>query len=121
MPTNDSASAVAERTDYRTPAVEVFEDEQAVWISADLPGVAPGNVEVAIDDGVVSLIGRITPPKANGETPKVVHAYQRRFTLTDPNRFDTDHVTAVMRDGVLELRLPKTERAKRRQIPVTVH
>ena len=85
-------------------------------MSADLPGVAPGNVEVSLDAGYLTLTGRL--PKTNGD---VESTYHRRFALTDPSRFDTEHISAVLRNGVLELRLPKAAAAKRRQIPVTVN
>jgi len=105
----------AERVEY-SPAVEIFEDKDALWVSADLPGVAPGNVEVSLDAGYLTFTGRL--PKTNGD---VESTYHRRFALTDPSRFDTEHISAVLRNGVLELRLPKAAAAKRRQIPVTVN
>jgi HSP20 family protein len=115
METRDTARAETPRVQYRTPDVEVFEDGQALWVSADLPGVAPGNVEVAIDRGVLTVSA-----KTNGDA-SITTEYRRRFTLADPSRFDTEHVNAVFRHGVLELRLPKADRAKRRQIPVTAN
>lgn len=103
---------------YRTPDVEVYEDEQALWVSADLPGVAPSGLEVALDNGVLSITGQIEDSKPDAP---VSYAFRRRFTINDPNRFDADHVDAVLKNGVLDLKLPKAERAKRRQIPVTVN
>lgn len=108
-----------ERVDYVTPAVEIVEDEQALTLTADLPGVGPGNVEVSLQDGHLTLVGRVER-RANG-TPKVARAYRRRFTLSNPSGFDTDHISAVLRHGVLELRLPRAEKAKPRQINVTVN
>jgi HSP20 family molecular chaperone IbpA len=111
-----------ERVEYDTPDVEIFEDDQALSISADLPGVAPGRLEVSLDDGHLTVIGRVE--SATNGTPAestVGRVYRRRFALADPSRFDTDHVSAVLRQGVLELRLPKTEKAKPRQIAVTVN
>ena len=108
-----------ERVDFVTPQVEIYEDDQALWVSADLPGVGPEHLEVSFDDGYLTVSGQ-----TNGgpqQAPKVARAYRRRFALTDPSRFDTDHISAVLRHGVLELRLPKAEKAKRRQIPVTVN
>jgi HSP20 family protein len=115
METKDTTREETARLRYRTPNVEVFEDGQALWVSADLPGVAPGSVDVAIDHGVLTISA---PIGTNGDTPAT---FRRRFTLAEPSRFDTEHVNAVFRHGVLELRLPKADRAKRRQIPVTVN
>jgi HSP20 family protein len=100
--------------EYLTPAVEIFEDDQALFVTADLPGVEPGNVEVALEHGYLTVTGRVADPTAE-------RAYQRRFALSDPSHFDTEHIDAVLRHGVLELRLPKAEGLKRREIPVTVN
>lgn len=111
-----TASPTTAPVEHRRPEVEIFEDEQAIWVSADVPGVEPGQVEISIDEGVLSVTART---KATSGAPAVEFA--RRFTLREPSRYDADRVTATLRHGVLELRLPKAERARRRQIPVTVN
>jgi len=108
----------AERVFRRTPDVDVFEDEQALWVSADVPGVGAGDAEVSLEDGVLTLRGRARHG-SNGHT--VVTEFVRQLTLREPSRYDADAVNAVLRNGVLELRIPKAERAKRRQIPVTIN
>jgi HSP20 family protein len=108
-----------ERVDYWTPDVEIVEDEQALTVTADVPGVAPGNVDVSFDEGQLTLVGRVE--RGSNGSAKVVRTYRRRFTLSDRTRFDTDHISAVLCNGVLELRLPKAEKAKPRQISVTVN
>ncbi|HSP99714.1 MAG TPA: Hsp20/alpha crystallin family protein [Candidatus Dormibacteraeota bacterium] len=106
-----------QRVYRRTPDVEVFEDDQALFVSADVPGVQPGHVEVSLDDGVLSVAARVEQrPGDAGITTE----FRRRFTLREPSRYDADHISATLHHGVLELRLPKSERSRRRQIPVTV-
>ena len=105
----------AERVEYVTPPVDIVESEQALTITADLPGVAPGSVDVSIDGDQLTLVGHVS------EDSKQPRAYRRRFALRDPARFDTEHVSAVLKHGVLELRLPRAEKAKPRQIAVTVN
>jgi HSP20 family protein len=107
------------QADYRPAHVDVFEDDLALCIAADLPGVAPGHAEVSLDDGYLTVIGRVESG-TNGAA-HVTHAYRRRFALSDPTRFDTEHISAVLRLGVLEVRLPKVEKAKPRHIAVTVN
>ena len=118
MPTELARNETTEPAQYIRPDVEIYEDDQALWLSADLPGVGPEHVEVSFDDGYLTVTGQ-----TNGvqPAPKTARAYRRRFALTDPSRFDTDHISAVLRHGVLELRLPKAEKAKRREIPVSVN
>jgi HSP20 family molecular chaperone IbpA len=105
----------ARRVYRRAPEVEIFEDEQALYLSADVPGVEPGNIEVALDDGVLSVSARAA---THGD--QVATEFRRRFTLREPGRYDAEHISAALHHGVLELRLPKSERSRRRQIPVTV-
>lgn len=102
-----------QRVYRRTPEVEVYEDEQALFVSADVPGVQPGNVDVQFDEGVLSVSARVEASGASTE-------FRRRFTLREPSRYDADQISATLHNGVLELRLPKSERSRRRQIPVTV-
>jgi HSP20 family protein len=111
-------SKPAERVFRRTPDVDVFEDEQALWVSADVPGVGAGDAEVSIEDGVLTLRGRARHG-SNGHT--IVTEFVRQLSLREPSRYDANGVNAVLRNGVLELRIPKAERAKRRQIPVTIN
>ncbi|MDX2170529.1 MAG: Hsp20/alpha crystallin family protein [Deltaproteobacteria bacterium] len=107
-----------ERVFRRTPELEIVEDDQALYVAADLPGVAPGDVEVSLNDGVLALRGRARQG-SNGST--IVTEFVRQLTLRDPARYAGEQIDAVLRHGVLELRIPKHERAKRRQIPVTVN
>lgn len=106
------ATTAAQRVFRRTPEVEVFEDDQALFLSADVPGVAAGSVEVSLDDDVLSV-------SARAEQDGVTTEFARRFTLREPSRYDATQISATLRHGVLDLRVPKAERAKRRQIPVS--
>jgi HSP20 family protein len=115
-----SPSDAPERVFRRTPEVEIYEDEQALFVSADVPGVAPGNVDVSLEGGVLTLHARAEHGEHNGGT-RTVTEFARRFTLREPERYDAEQVSATLRHGVLELRLPKAARARRRQIPVTVN
>jgi HSP20 family protein len=107
---------VEPRVFRRTPDVEVYEDDQALFVSADVPGVEPGHIDVSLDEGVLSVTARV---EAQGEAGTATE-FSRRFTLREPSRYEADQISANLRNGVLELRLPKSERTRRRQIPVTV-
>lgn len=111
-----NVSTSNERVARRTPAVEIFEDDQALWLSADLPGVEPGQVELSFDRDVLTLRARANADAATG-IPAT--EFSRRFTIGDVARYDSAAVSAVLRHGVLDVRLPKAEHARRRQIPVT--
>ncbi|MGH7788246.1 MAG: Hsp20/alpha crystallin family protein [Candidatus Binatia bacterium] len=121
MSTPETAQPTPEQVYVRTPEVEIFENDEALWVSADMPGVAPGNVDVSLDDGTLTVDGRVADSDRAGAEPRTARHFRRRFALRDPNRFDTEHISAVLRHGVLEVRLPKAAQARRRQIPVSVN
>ena len=102
------------------PDVDILERPDAYVVYADLPGVDATSVQVRLENEVLTLdASRATLPEASW-TP--VHSeyriggYHREFRLSDA--IDTGNVSATMRDGVLELRLPKVERKRPRTIEV---
>ncbi len=108
---------------YYVPEVEIFEDEEALYLSADMPGVDLESVDVELNDDVLTLQGRVSLKDYEGLRPiyteyNVGH-YLRRFTLSDASRFDRDAITARMVNGVLDIRLPRSEKTKPRRIAVT--
>ena len=111
-----TSTDVEQRVYRRTPEVEVYEDDQALFVSADVPGVEPGHIDVSLDEGVLSVTARV---EAQGNACAATE-FTRRFTMREPSRYEADQISATFRHGVLELRLPKSERTRRRQIPVTV-
>ena len=108
---------------YYVPDVDIYENEEALWLWADMPGVAQGKVSVDLDDDVLSFQGEVSLDDYKGLRPAYteynVGHFSRRFTLPESGQFDRDRITARMSDGVLELRLPKAERVKPRKITVT--
>ncbi|MDT8419335.1 MAG: Hsp20/alpha crystallin family protein [Desulfuromonadales bacterium] len=102
-------------TSYRsTPAVDIYETADALVMKADMPGVAESDLRVEIEQGVLTLEG-IFQPGGKGST-----AYSRQFRL--PEAIDPEGADAALKDGVLTLRLPKSEAAKPRRVTVkTLH
>jgi HSP20 family molecular chaperone IbpA len=104
------------------PDVDIREDNDALWLWADMPGVAPDAVEVELHDDVLQLEGRVSLDAYEGLTPAYteynVGDFARRFTLPDAHRYDAEKVSARLANGVLQVKLPKTELAKPRRIPI---
>jgi len=105
------------------PDVDIREDDQALWLWADMPGVAQDQVEVELHDDVLRLEGRVSLQDYEGLTPAYteynVGNYLRRFTLHNAQHFDRDQISARLENGVLAVKLPKAEQAKPRRIPVS--
>lgn len=110
---------------YFLPDTDIYEDQQNLWLAADMPGVDQNNVEVELDDNVLTLHGRVDLQGYEGLTPiyteyNVGH-YLRRFTLADASIFERNQIKARMVNGVLEVQIPKAEKAKVRRIPVSAN
>ena len=110
---------------YYVPEVDIFEDETALKLWADLPGVGDQTVEVELRDDELTIHGKVSLDDYEGLSPLTseynVGHYLRRFNLVDAASFDAEKITAKMNNGVLELTLPKAERAKRRRIPISTN
>lgn len=107
---------------YFVPEVDIVDDEHALRIYADVPGADPGKITVELHDHTLTLQGEVDPDAYAGLSPiyseyKVGH-YLRRFSLTRSADFERDKIAARVIDGVLEVELPKAERAKPRKIAV---
>ena len=105
------------------PDVDIAEDQQALWLWADMPGVGPDQVEVELHENVLRIEGRVSVEGYEGLTPIYIEYnvgnYLRRFTLAHAQQFDRDQIAARLTNGVLEVKLPKVEKAKPRKIPVS--
>lgn len=106
------------------PALNVWADNDCVFVEAELPGVAMNEIEINVVGGELSIKGvRKQTPTGNGSANVTLHRQERamgefsRF-LTLPEPIDAEKVEAVLRDGVLTIKLPKAETAKPRRIAV---
>ena len=108
------------------PALNVWEDADTVFVEAELPGVAMEDIEINVVGGELSIKGSRQVQKTttgNGNGNVTYHRQERatgefsRF-LTLPEPIDSDKVEAVLKNGVLTIKLPKAEAAKPRRIQV---
>jgi HSP20 family protein len=105
------------------PAVDIYEQDGNLVLKAELPGVDPKDVDVRVENNVLSLRGE---RKLDQEVKKESYhrversygGFARSFTL--PSVVDTSNIKAEFRDGVLRMTLPKREEAKPRQIQINV-
>jgi HSP20 family molecular chaperone IbpA len=104
-----------------TPDVDIFESETDIILLADMPGVTSDNIAIDLNEGVLTIVGDVTPWERPGEKDVMVEfeigKYYRQFTLSE--NIDQGRIVAKLENGVLRLTLPKTEKAKPRKITVT--
>ena len=109
-------------TDW-VPAVDIKEDTERFLIHADVPGVKPEDIEITLENGVLTLRGtRNTEAGAdeNGfrRVERVRGQFFRRFTL--PDTADAESIEASFTHGVLEVVIPKLPEVQPRRISVRV-
>lgn len=103
-----------------TPAVDIFETEKEITLLADMPGVKAGDLNIDLNENVLTLDGEVESPEGSDEAD-VIREYQtgkyyRQFTLSQV--IDQSKIDAEMKDGVLRLKLPKVEAVTPRKITV---
>jgi len=107
-----------------TPSVDVIEEKDAFLVKADLPGLSKDDVSVTLQESYLTIKG-----ERKHETETKEAGYHRRErvqgsflrTLELPATVDAKKIDAHFKDGVLSVRLPKTEEAKPKQIKVKVN
>jgi HSP20 family protein len=99
-----------------TPSVDIYEDQNAIKLEADLPGVKPGDFKLTL-----SGERKFEQENRGDNWHRVERSYgsfTRTFTL--PSTVNVDEVRAEFKDGVLTITLPKREEVKAREIQVAV-
>ena len=102
------------------PATDIFETDQALTVIMEMPGVRKENVEINVENDVITVEGRIDFSKYDGIRPVYteynVGNYVRSFQLS--SKIEQGAISAELKDGVMTLVLPKAERAKPRKIAI---
>jgi len=100
--------------------VDIHEDDEGLTVSAELPGFAKDEVEISVDNGLLTISAQ---REAKEPETGTTHLRERRFTrvrrqFTLPTTIDPANVDAKLAEGVLTLRLQKKEEVKPRKIEV---
>jgi len=116
----DGSSVVTSRW---APAVDIKEEDERFVIHADIPGVDPKNIEVTLDNGVLTIRGeRRLESKQEGDhgyrrVERLHGTFYRRFSL--PDTADPEKVQAKGKHGVLEVVIPKQAAVQPKRIQVS--
>ena len=104
------------------PATDIVEEGDSLRISLELPGLKPEDVKITLENFVLTVKGE---KKQVTEEKGTVYRYERSYgsferSFTLPNTVDADKVGAKFENGVLTVSIPKSEKAKSREIQVKV-
>lgn len=113
--------AMAGRLQERMPLVDVIERDEEIVMRAELPGIKKEDIDISVTDNSVS----ISATRAEEKEEEHGEYYRREIsrgtvsrTVALPANIDSEKAEATFKEGVLELKLPKVERSKRRSIEV---
>jgi HSP20 family protein len=103
-----------------TPPVNIEETEDAYVVEAEVPGVKREDVNIEIDRNELSITGEIKEQERQGILRKRTRRVGRfEYRVQLPDVVESDNIEAKLEDGVLRIRIPKSERAQRRRIELT--
>jgi len=113
----------AQSTD-QTPSIDIREREHDYLVSADMPGVKKDNIDVQIENGVLTVTGEVERNSEEKEGERLLR--QERYygkyvrSLRLGKQINSDKIEASLKDGVLELTLPKAEEVKPKKVAIKV-
>jgi HSP20 family molecular chaperone IbpA len=103
------------------PITDIFESDQALTVILEMPGVDKKNVDVSVENDILTIEGRIDYSKYEGLQPVYteynIGHYVRTFQIS--SKIEQGEISAELKDGVMTLVLPKAEKAKPRKIKVS--
>jgi HSP20 family protein len=107
----------------KAPTLDVFEEKDELVVKADLPGMNKDEIEVTVTENVVTIKGE----KKKEEEVKEKDYYRRERSYGSfvrsvelPCEVKSDQIKANFKDGVLEVRMPKTEEAKKKAVSIKI-
>ena len=102
------------------PAADIYESEDALFLSLEMPGVSQDTLNIMLDQRVLTISGRSRSSAPEGYS--LTHHeyrdgdYERAFTLSEA--IDSDKIEAELKEGVLRLKLPRSQPAPAKTINV---
>jgi HSP20 family protein len=120
---NNPATEIPARAERKVflPAVNIYETKDHIVLMADMPGVDEKNVDIILENDVLTIHGRSAVEAPQGLEPAYAEYssgdYRRSFTLS-ADQVKRDGIEATMKNGVLKVALPKVDAAKPKRIVV---
>jgi HSP20 family protein len=107
----------------RAPAADVVETENEIRVVTEMPGIRPEELNVDLENNVLTIRGEKHEERQEGDESSTWHLSERRYgqfsrSFVLPRDVDQENIQASFENGVLTVRIPKSERARRRKIDV---
>nr|ANY58115.1 Amidohydrolase [uncultured bacterium] len=106
----------------RAPETDVVETEREIRVATEMPGLRQEDIEVDVENNVLTIRGEKREERSEGEQGKY-HLAERRYgtfarSFVLPRDVDAERIEAAFENGVLTVRIPKSEKTQRRRIQV---
>lgn len=103
------------------PAVDISETDEGFIVTADVPGITSEDIKITVSNNVLTLRGEKKNVREESKenfhrVERVYGSFERTFSL--PSSVDSDNIRASYRNGVLEVKLPKSKEAKPQEIKI---
>jgi HSP20 family protein len=108
-----------------TPRMDMYEEDKELVIKAEMPGVRKKDLDISLNDDVLTIKAEKKEEKEEGEKGTTHYTRERRFGqyiryMTLPARVDAENISATLKKGLLEIRLPKAEAPESKHIEIKV-
>jgi HSP20 family protein len=115
--------AISSESQELSPDIDLYEDQNEIVVKAELPGMTKDDIQISLNDNILTIRGEKKKEEEDQgkdyyRSERVYGAFVRSLAL--PAEINQDKVRATFRNGVLEIRLPKSEQAKKKEIKVNV-
>ncbi len=107
------------------PPLDLEEHDDLIRLSVELPGVDPKDVNITVENGILTLSGEKKLQRESGSATGGARMYECRYgrferSLTLPQYVDADKVSAQYKNGVLTVELPKSPESRRKKIEIAM-
>ena len=108
-----------------SPHMDMYEEDNQVIIKAEMPGVSKKDINISLEDDVITIKAEKKEEKEESEKGTTEYTRERRFgqyvrRLALPGKVDAENVTATLKKGLLEIKLPRTEEPEAKHIEIKV-
>ena len=109
------------RPSHWNPVADIYDNDDAIVINADLPGITKENISINVENRVLTLKGERSYEKEVKEEKfyrkeRAFGTFQRSFTL--PESVDADSIRAEFKEGVLKIEIPKPEKKRTKEVTI---
>ena len=108
-----------------TPRVDMYEEDNQVVVKAELPDIKKKDIDIKLEDGILTIKAEKKEETEEGEKGATHYYRERRFgeyvrSMTLPGKVDAENISATLKKGILEIKLPRAEEPEAKQIDIKI-